>query len=241
VKPVVFLDSGGVINDNQARAPQWRPLVADYFVPRLGGTHEAWMRANRVMMERFFTPTEWQKRLARARGYEDFDREYARDWLLGMCELVGVTAPQDAEAVALARAANAEIFARVQAPFPGAAEAIVTLHEGGFTLHTASGEPSAGLHAILSALGVRHCFGRLYGPDLVDTVKAGPEYYARVFSDSGVSPSETIVVDDSPLALSWAACLGARTVLVQKEPPPGWAAASVGSISELPQLIGKLV
>ena len=30
----VFLDDGGVINDNSLRAPQWRRLVGEFFVPR---------------------------------------------------------------------------------------------------------------------------------------------------------------------------------------------------------------
>ena len=43
----IFLDDGGVLNDNDRRAPQWQRLVGEFFVPRLGGTHQAWAEANR--------------------------------------------------------------------------------------------------------------------------------------------------------------------------------------------------
>jgi hypothetical protein len=39
---VVFLDDGGVLNDNERRAPEWRRLLGEFFAPRLGGTPEAW-------------------------------------------------------------------------------------------------------------------------------------------------------------------------------------------------------
>ena len=45
---VVFLDDGGVMNDNSQRGFQWRRLVGEFFVPLLGGTSEAWVEANRI-------------------------------------------------------------------------------------------------------------------------------------------------------------------------------------------------
>jgi len=36
-RPIIFLDDGGVMNDNNARALQWQRLVGEYFVPLLGG------------------------------------------------------------------------------------------------------------------------------------------------------------------------------------------------------------
>ncbi len=49
---VVFLDDGGVMNDNRMRGPAWQRLVAEYFAPRLGGEPAAWAAANRVAVER---------------------------------------------------------------------------------------------------------------------------------------------------------------------------------------------
>jgi beta-phosphoglucomutase-like phosphatase (HAD superfamily) len=56
-----------------------------------------------------------------------------------------------------------------------------------------------------------------------------------------VAPEDALVVDDSPLALQWAAQAGARTVLVvsagSAEAP---AEAVIGSLAELPQVIEHL-
>jgi HAD superfamily hydrolase (TIGR01509 family) len=235
MRPVIFLDSGGVINDNEARAPQWRRRVAEYFAPRLGGEPSAWEEANRVTAERLFEPGALSERMRRAPDWVSYDRDYNLDWLRMMCEYVGVPVPQEDRALALAVEASRTIVGLVHAPMAGATEAILALHGGGFELHTASGEYSDDLDAILRKLGVRHCFGRLYGPDLVNSLKAGPEYYRRVFAGTGVQPGNALVVDDSPRALGWAQEMGAKTVLVQREPPPTRAAAHIGSLAELPR------
>lgn len=43
---LVFLDDGGVMNDNNTRALQWQGLVSEFFIPLLGGSSDAWSRAN---------------------------------------------------------------------------------------------------------------------------------------------------------------------------------------------------
>ena len=44
--PTIFLDDGGVLNDNSRRAPQWQRLVGEFLTPRLGGTRLDWANAN---------------------------------------------------------------------------------------------------------------------------------------------------------------------------------------------------
>src|SRR5689334_9804797 len=90
---MIFLDDGGVMNDNRKRGPQWQYLVSEFFVPLLGGTPEAWMEANRSVVNRLLEPVAWQTRLLSATDYKSFDRAYQLDWLRGMVELVGVVAP----------------------------------------------------------------------------------------------------------------------------------------------------
>ncbi len=111
-------------------------------------------------------------------------------------------------------------------------EAIHQLHAQGYTLHTASGTSSRELAGYLEGMGVLECFGRLYGPDLVNTLKSGPRYYARIFADAGVSPSEALVVDDSAKALGWAAEVGARTILIGED-------GVITSLAELPTLLDE--
>jgi HAD superfamily hydrolase (TIGR01509 family) len=140
--------------------------------------------------------------------------------------------------VELARRASASIVRRVHSAFPGAVEAIRTLHARGFTLHTASGESSRELAGYLEAMGARDCFGRLFGPDLIDTHKAGPEFYTCLLADAGVAPEAALVVDDNPVVLSWAAQIGARTVLVGAVATDGFENTfRIGSLAELPELL----
>ncbi len=128
----------------------------------------------------------------------------------------------------------------IQAALPGAVEAIRLLHRQGYALHTASGSCSLELAGSLEGLGVRQCFGRLYGADLVNTFKAGPAYYARLFADAGVQPEGALVVDDSAEALDWAAHLGARTVLVSASPhPEPGTPPRLTSLAELPACLRR--
>jgi hypothetical protein len=166
---VIFLDDGGVMNDSSQRAPQWQRLVSEFFVPLLGGTKEAWIEANRVAVDRLFDLDNWRMRVQAFSDYASFDYSYQVDWLSGMCELVGVPTPPEEEAIELARRAVAYITSRVHAAFPGAVDTIRILHSQGYTLHTASGESSIDLAGYLDAMGVRACFGRLYGPDLINS------------------------------------------------------------------------
>lgn len=233
---VVFLDDGGVMSDNHRRAPQWQGLVGAFFAPRLGGTPTAWAEANRVVAARLLAPDAWAARLRAAPpDYASFERAYQRDWLGGMTALVGVPLPPEEEGLALARHASAWITRRVRAACPGAVAAIHALHARGYPLHTASGESSADLAGYLEGMGVRACFGRLYGPDLLDTFKAGPEFYTRLLADAGVAPADALMVDDSPTALTWAAASGARTVLVGRAPCTALAPTlRIDRLAELP-------
>jgi HAD superfamily hydrolase (TIGR01509 family) len=236
---VVFLDDGGVMNDNERRGGQWQRCVAEFFVPRLGGLPEAWAEANRVVATALFDLVAWEERLRATGDYESFDRSYQIDWLGGMCELVGVPCPPDDEAVALAHEATLYVCRRVHAAFPGVVEAIRTLHARSYRLNTASGESSLDLTGYLEGMGVRDCFDRLYGPDLIATFKSGPAYYERLLTDAGVPPERALIVDDSPKAIAWAASVGARSVLVGSAQCPG-AKAVIGSLAELPSLIVEL-
>ena len=237
-QPVIFIDDGGVMNDNRLRVEQWQRMVGEFFAPILGGSTTAWAEANRVVMDGIQEPTAWQARLQTAPNYQTFDRGYLLDWLQRMCAIVGVTPPPDAESVELARRASASIVRRVHSAFPGAVEAIRTLHARGFTLHTASGESSRELAGYLEAMGVRDCFGRLFGPDLIDTHKAGPGFYTCLLADAGVAPEAALVVDDNPMVLRWATQVGAKTVLVGAAATDGFEPTlRIGSLAELPEQI----
>src|SRR5688572_22986306 len=241
IRPILFLDDGGVLNDNRLRGPQWQRLVGEYFAPKLGGEPEEWAEANRIVATGFFAPGAWQARLLSAPDYKSFDYAYHRDWIRGMCEIVGVPTPPEKEGVEMARQANAWIIPQVKAAIPGAAETVRLLYRRGYTLYTASGSSSTELRGHLGSMGIVDCFKRLYGPDLIDAFKAGPKFYRRLLADARVAPSEALVVDDSPDAVEWATEVGARAVLIAAdlEAKTESGIATIKSLSELPGVLGS--
>lgn len=238
----LFLDDGGVINDNSVRGPQWQRLVGEYFPPLLGGQPEAWARANRELVTGFLQPGAWSRRIAASPDYESFERTYFVDWLGSMCDMVGVPRLPDEEAIGLARRTTEWVIPQVHSEFPGVAETIRLLKGRGHMLYTASGASSSDLGLYLNGTGVRDCFERLYGPDLVETFKIGPEFYERLLEDARVDAEDAIVVDDSEKALGWAGQVGLRGVLVGSRPNGGhgYLLGSVAGLTELPGLLEAL-
>lgn len=236
--PALFLDDGGVMNDNEIRGPQWQRLVGEFLVPILGGTHAAWGAANHVVATALFGD---YRRTMSGRDDADFNAwlsGYRIAWMRGMCEHVGVPAPRDEECAALAQQAAGYVTQRIRAAFPGVVETIRVLHGYGHPLFTASGEEFNDLDGYLTGMGVRDCFTGLYGPDVINTPKEGALYYERMFAHAGVRPADAVVVDDNIQALVWAAAAGARTVLVA---PARTASESetlvIRSLCELPEVL----
>ena len=214
-KLVLFLDDGGVLNDNAVRGRQWQQLVGEFFPSILGGTPQAWSDANRVVAQQL-----WERHTQALRGrrvdcdYQAFYRQYELAWLRGMCEFVRVQTPGEMESLKLARRASDYITRRVRSACPGAIETVRELYTRGYELYTASGAHSSDLQGYLEGMGIRDCFIRLYGPDWINTLKEGREYYDRIFVHASVSPADVLVIDDSPPAIQWAAEAGARTIFV---------------------------
>jgi FMN phosphatase YigB (HAD superfamily) len=234
----IFLDDGGVLNDNSLRAPQWQRLVGEFFVPRLGGTPEAWAEANRSTFE-----VAWGRMLERIEtfdlktdSYSEICRLYDLDWLGLMCEGMGIEPLPEEQAVLLAREVDAYIMPRVRAAYPGAVESVKLLSKA-YALYTASGGASYELSYTFSGLGIEGFFHRLYGPDLVNCPKASPEYYRRIFADADVDPAEALVLDDKRLCLSWAQEAGAGAVIRVGAGPQTDGVAVIASLAELPALL----
>ncbi|HKY51960.1 MAG TPA: HAD family hydrolase, partial [Candidatus Limnocylindria bacterium] len=95
-------------------------------------------------------------------------------------------------------------------------DALRALRARGVVLHVASGDAHADLVDFLVHIGARELFDRVYGSDVVDTWKSGPDYYRAILRDTDVDPARAAVVDDQPSALSWAAECGLRGFLVQR-------------------------
>jgi FMN phosphatase YigB (HAD superfamily) len=208
----IFLDLGGVITDKRQQAEQWQSLIGAYFAPRLGRTPQEWNTAHRIVTERLADQGEVLQQATP--DFITFHDTYDYYWLSGMCELLELPIPASEDCLALAETAIASLSSHVQAVLPGAVEAIQTLHSQGYPLHTASGAASFEIAGYLEVAGVRSCFGRCYGADLINTFKQGPVYFERLFADLRLRPADALVVDDGVDVLSWAAQVGARTLLV---------------------------
>ncbi len=233
----LFIDDGGVLNDNSRRGPEFQRLIAEFFPPRLGGTPQAWAEANRATFRRVIAEHEAVITAPDAylHGYETYERA----WLTAMCQHVGVTPPEGDACGALAREAMLFITRRARAAFPGAAETVAAMASAGYTLHTASNQASWEMEGYLSGMGILDHFGILFGADLVNAMKPTLEYYERVFARAGVDPSRALVLDDTPDYLDTAREVGARTILVgASEAPPGHLA--IPSLAALPPLLETL-
>lgn len=237
----IFLDDGGVLNDNRVRGPQWRKLVGEFFPPILGGTPEAWAGANRVVFDRIFAESFGDMNMGfQSNGYNTWWRSYQVRWLREMAAEVGVKAPRDEQAIfELAIEACRYINPRVQAAIDGGKEAVGELATA--TLYTASSGHSEELDGMLRGMGLRQHFKTLYGPDLVNQFKSSVAYYEKVFAHAGVDPASALVVDDSEKAIVWADAAGAKTCLVAPARPPRCnAGAVIASLAELPELLEEL-
>jgi len=238
---VLFIDDGGVMNDNAVRGPQWRRFVGEFLAPLLGGSPAAWGEANRVVATRLWAAHQRMRESRPDADYLAWLETYRVAWTREMCEQVGVAVPSAEECARLAVEARDYVTVRVRAALPGVIDAVRLLHRQGHALHAASGEESGDLHGYLTGMGVRDYFGQLYGPDLINMPKAGPAYYERAFAFAGVAPADAVVVDDSALAISWATAVGARTVLVDGDGVhDGAAGLRVTGLSQLPAVLNGL-
>lgn len=212
---VLFLDDGGVLNDNGLRGPEWLRLIGEFMPARMGGTAEQWASANQVVF-----PQVWgdlQRRLPEFASHQQFQRVYATSWMSGMCAYLGLTPPPDDDAEALHMELAIHIGERANSAIPGAAEAVLSLHRAGFRLYTASGTPSWELRGIMAKMGIAETLSGLYGPDIVDHVKYGPAFYRKIFAHVGVPSRRALVIDSDSESCLWAFEAGAHAVWIDPD------------------------
>lgn len=215
---MLFVDKGGVLIDNaEDLGPQWRRLIGEFLSRRLGGSAVSWGDANVPAFEKQLE--RWRAEMAK-RGPADirgFFAKDARQWFLDMCDAVGLARPadEDAKRIAADTIAYVKAHLEIRPPRKGLL-ALRALKRRGLVLHMASGDSHDELIEFLEQIGARELFDRVYGSDIVNTWKFGPEYYRAVLADSGVDADRAAVVDDSPKAIAWAHECGLRAFLVAR-------------------------
>jgi beta-phosphoglucomutase-like phosphatase (HAD superfamily) len=204
----LFIDDGGVLNDNRIRGGEWLRLIGEFMPARLGGTPEQWAIANSAVFPQVWADLTRQMPLFAS--FEEFQRTYATSWMRLMCAEIGIAAPPDYEAAALYTQLAVYIAERERCAIPGAATAVLALRRAGYAIYTASGTPSWELRPMMARMGIIEAFSGFYGPDLVDQMKYGPAFYDRLFSHARVTPSRALVIDNDPECCRWAEEAGAR-------------------------------
>lgn len=201
----VFLDVDGVINDHALNPGMWDAHLGEVLAPVLGGAAPEWGRVNRQVF-----PKIWAEQ--HTWGIDPIARIRTEATLIvtGMCEALGIEPPSPERCFELWQQVDRHVAGTGKAAFPWTATAIQTLARS-FAVHTATGNPSWRVEALLDALGVRRHVGFLAGPDLVGIAKSEVAYYDRVFAATEVRPAEALIVDDSADCIERAMTAGART------------------------------
>jgi phosphoglycolate phosphatase-like HAD superfamily hydrolase len=208
----LFLDDGGVLDDNGLRGAEWPRLIGEFMPARLGGTADRWASANRAVSSRVWASL--QQRLPEFISHREFQRTYATDWMNAMCGYLGITPPRDDDIVTLYAELATYIGQRATSAIAGAADAVRSLHRAGYILYMASGTPSWELRSIVENMGIAATLTGLYGPDLVDHVKYGAAFDERVFLYAGIAPGQVLVIESDRECCHWASEAGARAVWI---------------------------
>ena len=181
-------------------------------------------------------------------GYTVYRRHELVVWAQDLMREAGLPVPRDAEALELALLLEDQITPEM-IPLPGALELVKALAgHNGRRLFIASGAPSFYSRQCLQGAGMLKYFERVLGPDVVDTLKTGPDYYRRAFDVTDLSPDECAVVDDSTGPLAWALQVGVKVVVAvgkaAKEPiagaPAGERLIRASSLTEVADIVDHL-
>jgi HAD superfamily hydrolase (TIGR01509 family) len=185
-----------------------------YFSPRFGGAPDEWKEANTYAFTALMKNYNDYSTNNPYIEYADYKKKERDQWILDTFKAMKMEVPDLGTRLKLAKEATHWIIQRIQSSYPGVIKTVEFLAKKGFTLCTASGEASDELNGYLTGMGIQNYFSKLYGPDLINTLKASKRFYDEIFLDLEIEATQAIVVDDSPKAISWAATTGATTIHV---------------------------
>ena len=236
----IYVDDGGVIQDNTERGRQWDIYLPQYLVQRFGGDHSSWAAANTEMLKRFMPKIVSGQGPNQEQSFTARRRRVRIEWTRALLEHAGFAPPDsDDECYQIQVDYTEYVTKRVRAAAPGAVSALRRLASAGYQLRTASGTESDHLQMILASLGIEELFLKTYGPDLIETDKSSPHFYKRIIEDSGVEAASALFLDDTESAVSRIVETGATACLIADTPPDTTRASLVlPGLERLPSALG---
>ena len=193
----IFLDDGGVLNDNEIRGQQWKIYVGEYYSSRFGGKPEIWGEANQKLITSLFD-IFWKNGIDHYKDYLNYHSEFKKNMVLGMFKGARKIPPRNLNIEEVFNSATQYVIPKVRSAIPGVIECVNELTTKGYVLYTAAAIVSVEMKMYLEGMGIIHHFKEFYGPDLVNTWKSRPDYYRAIFKHSGVDPKKSIIIDDQP-------------------------------------------
>jgi HAD superfamily hydrolase (TIGR01509 family) len=162
--------------------------------------------------------------------------------VIGMFEESKISVPHDINYYDIFDAAVAYVIPKVRSAIPGVIDSIKELKSRGFSLFTAAGAVSNEMKLYLEGMGILQLFKGIYGPDVINNWKAGPEFYRKIFQHSGVDAAKAIVIEDNPKFLKSALEVEANVIqaCITGEYAPQFP-FFVEDMGELPVVIDNLI
>ncbi len=220
----VFFDYEGTLNDSVQSGGlelvgYLKRRYPGHTVEGFGNAVRAALEATRRLPDQYGHGVPWP-------GYAAYRRRELRLWFETLLRTAGLPIPDGGEALDELAADLAREAAPRFVPMPGAVAALRSLSHTGLRLYIASGATTEYTAPCLRDAGLIGLFDDIFGPDKLDTLKTGQDYYVKCFAAAGVEPRRACVVDDSPGPLRWALELGARAIGLRV--PAGLVAAPDG-------------
>lgn len=209
----IFFDDGNVLNDNQIRGKQWQKLVGEYMAPRFGREPRSWGLANARFISNFleidFPKIEKEYR---DKSYQEAKHYFIEEWINQMFDYMAIARPDKDKYNEIYYGAVKYVDLRVRSAFPGVNQTIKELFDKGYILSTSSAVESMELKFYLEGMELKQYFTAFYGPDLVNTRKINENFYNVIFKDLGITPNQSIVIDDNPYFLKMAEKFGGNVI-----------------------------
>ena len=239
----LFVDFDDTLSDYREMGRQYVERLADLLCREHGGCHEEWTTvlasALTSSLERYAEEYGGRPRSGMAKWVRQEHERVLREVFTAM----NARLPADIHPADLSLKLQYDALCDCNALFRGAAEALDEIQSYGVIIHAASSWPSDYIQGAMFGAGLAPFITSMFGPDLVDCPKEGPEFYRLIFRSSEVPASRAVVVDDQPECLQWAEEAGARVIQACVKPgaPQPEFPLHFRRLAELPAIVRGLM